>query len=492
MILITLLSHQWKSFWRSRSATKSLVVQLIMGLLMLYLLTVITGVGFFLRELIKKASPGEDPVKVFCGGILYYFSADILIRFLLQELPALVIQPYLVQNIRRGQLIRFLNLRSLFTFLNLLPLLLFMPFTLQQIRPEYGVAAMTGFIVSIFFLTAFNHFLILYIKRKTILSVWWMTGFFALAVIFGVCDHFRIFSLSHASSVIFARILSHPWLALFPVVMAAAAFINNYYFLYHHLFLEDITGNEKRRKGAEYAFLNRFGLTGELIALDVKLMLRNKRPRSVLMMSFVFLFYGLFFYKQIWIEKGQWGFMLVGAIFVTGIFIVNYGQFLFAWQSSHFDGLMTANLPVRTYIKSKFALFTAFSTIALFLTSFYVLISWKLIFLQLAAYFYNIGINSIISVYFATRSYKAIDIEKKAAFNYQGMGATQWIYPLFTFAIPVLLYLPFSWLGGPWAGVVAVGVLGLISYFLQDWWIDQLARGFAKRKYSILEGFREK
>jgi hypothetical protein len=464
-----------------------------MGFVILYLLSVAIAIGFYLKELIPKNFPGQDPVKVFCGWILYYFFFDILFRFLWQELPTLAIQPYLVQNIRRGKLIRFLNIRSLFTFINLLPVFLFVPFTVWQIGQEYGAGAMAGFLVSLFFLTGFNHFLILYIKRKTILNNWWMVGFCAATGIFGLCDYFGFFSLRAVSSAIFMRMLFFPWLCLIPVAMAVAAFVNNYYFLYKSLYLEDIVRKDKRKEGSEYSFLNRFGATGELMALELKLILRNKRPRSTLMMCGIFLFYGFIMYKPQYIANGSWGFVLFGAVFVTGLFISNYGQFLFAWQSSHFDGLMASHLSIRTYIKSKFVLFTAICTILLLLCSFYGLLSWKLLFIQLAAYFYNIGINTVIVIYFATRSYKAIDIGKKAAFNYQGTGPAQWIYSVLIFLIPVAIYLPIKLISGSsWAGVVGLGIAGLISFFLQDLWVDWLTGEFFKRKYLILEGFRQK
>ena len=231
--------------------------------------------------------------------------------------------------------------------------------------------------------------------------------------------------------------------------------------------------------------------SGELIGLDIKLILRNKRPRSIGMLTVIFLFYGFLFYKPEFIAGEKWGFLLFGAVFITGLFIINYGQFLFAWQSAHFDGLMAGNLAIKTYIKSKFVLFTAVCTVTLLLTSLYGLLSWKILVLQLAAYLYNVGIHTVITVYFATRSYKAIDISRGSAFNYQGMGAEKWIYSIVVFLLPMAIYWPFSFINA-WAGVIALGVLGLISFLLQDWWIDILTKEFFKRKYNILTGFREK
>jgi hypothetical protein len=484
--------HQWKSFWRSRNAGKSLAVQIFIAFITIYLLMSAVGLGFFLQQLLQKMFPGQDVIKIFCGFILYYFLFDMLFRFMLQDLPTLTIQPYLVQNIQRRQLIRFLNVRSMVNVINFLPLLLFVPFTLLAIASRYGGLTALTFIISILSLTLFNHFIILYVKRKSIINSWWYVIFFAVIGLFAAADYFHFFSLRNASAFVFTRMLTRPLICTLPVGLAVLAFINNYRFLLKNLYLEDIAGKNKKKQSADYAFLNRFGAIGELIALDIKLLLRNKRPRSVAILSLLLLFYGFIFYKPQYIQEGKWTFILFGAIFITGLFIITYGQFLFAWQSAHFDGMMAANLRVKTYIKSKFVLFTAVSTVILLLSSLYGLMSWKLLLLQLAAYLYNVGVQTVIAVYFATRSYKAIDIGRAAAFNYQGMGVEKWIYSLVIYIVPMVIYLPFYFLINAWAGIIVLSVVGLTSFLLQDWWVDILTKEFFKRKYMILDGFREK
>ena len=168
-MLSTLLSHQWKSFWRSRNAGKSLAIQLFIGFIILYLLGVALLVGFSLNTFLVKLAPGQHVIILFCGFVLYYFFADILMRFMMQDLPTLTIQPYLSQNISRKKLARFLNIRSLFSFFNVLPLFLFIPFSVSVIGKAYSGWATSGFMISILALCIGNHFLVLYIKRKTII-----------------------------------------------------------------------------------------------------------------------------------------------------------------------------------------------------------------------------------------------------------------------------------------------------------------------------------
>lgn len=491
-MIYLLLSHQWKAFWRSRNAGKSIAIQIFIGFLTLYFLAVALILGFTLGKIIKQVLPGQDVVTAFCGFILYYFSFDILLRFMLQELPTVAVQPYLAHNIKRKQLVNFLNVRSLFTFLNLLPLILFIPFSITTIGKAHGGLVALGFVISIVALCVSNHFLILFIKRKTVISSWWMVGFFVAVVLFMAGDYFQIFSVQKVSTYLFTALLQHVWFCIVAIGLAVLSFINNSNFLFNNLYVEEMTKSSKAKTSSEYTWLNRFGNIGDMIAVDLKLIFRNKRPRSLLMLSVIFLAYGFIFYKAEYFAKNMLGMVLMGGIFITGMFMASFGQFLFAWQSVHFDGIMASNINIKTFIKSKFYLLTAFSTVALLLSLPYGIINWRIIPIQIAAYFFNVGIHAIICIYFATRSYKGLDLSKAATFNYQGTGAAQWIYSLAIFLIGGIIYLPLGFLVNPWAGIIALGTLGLISFLLQDWWMDFLTKQFMLRKYKILEGFREK
>ncbi|MGV2480750.1 UNVERIFIED_CONTAM: hypothetical protein IGO34_28580, partial [Salmonella enterica subsp. enterica serovar Weltevreden] len=66
-MLSTFLSHQWKSFWRSRNKAGSIAAQIVLGFFMLYFLVVAIGVGLLMETIIQKISPGANPLVVFNG-----------------------------------------------------------------------------------------------------------------------------------------------------------------------------------------------------------------------------------------------------------------------------------------------------------------------------------------------------------------------------------------------------------------------------------------
>jgi Family of unknown function (DUF5687) len=488
----TLVSHQWRAFWRSRSAGKNLAAQIFIGFLVLYLLGCALFLGLSLQYFLPHFFPGQDIIRVFCGLILYYFSFDILMRFMLQELPILSIQPYLAQNIRRSQLVRFLNVRSLFHFLNLIPLFIFIPFIIGVIGTAHGPLVAVCFIISVLAITLFNHFLILYIKRKIIVNSWWLVGFLGAVGVLIALDYFHVFSFRAVSTSLFTSLLQSPWLCLAFVVLGLGCMMNNSRFLRKNLYFEEIARRGRQRQSTEYTWLQQWGVTGELVALNIRLILRNKRTKAVVLMGCVILLYGFIFYKPVYMKSEHMPMILLAAMFITGIFIMNYGQFLFAWHSGYFDGLMSLPISIREFIRAQFMLFITVSALTFVVSSLYGLISWKIIPFQLAAFLYNIGINTVVVVYFATRSYKAIDLNRSATFNYQGTGMSQWINVLLALLLPMLVYCALAWAFNDWVGLTVLGLLGFISLLLQNWWINLLTGQFQARKHTILAGFREK
>jgi hypothetical protein len=490
-MLSTFLSHQWKDFWRSRNKAGSIAAQIVLGFFMLYFLIVAIAIGFGMPFMIEKFFPGKDVIQIFNGFILYYFLFDLAVRTQMQDLPTLSIVPYLHLKIKKNTIVNFLNIKSLFTFFNFLPLFIFVPFSIIKIGGTYGALTSAMYVVSIISLTVFNNYLVLYLKRKSINNIAYFGIIIGFVAVFAGLDYYNIVSVRTASNYVFMAVVKLPLLALVFTAAAIAIFFINSIYLRSNLYTEELSSKDDKKASTDYAFLNRFGKVGELAALELKLILRHKRSRGSVLMGFAFLFYGFLFYKEPIIAKNEFGMMLFAAVFMTGITVITYGQFMFAWQSTHFDGLLANKIDIKNFIKAKFLLFNISCTIITLLASFYGFMSYKLLLLHLAAYLYNIGFATVIVLYFATMNYKRLDITQSASFNWQGVGATQWILGFPLLLIPFVIYLPFSFLDKPFWGLAALGAFGLITLLMRNFWIDLIVKRFEKQRYKIAEGFRE-
>jgi hypothetical protein len=488
---LVFVSHQWKSFWRSKNTGKSIVVQVVMGILILYLLANFLFISFFLDKILSGIFPGQDVVTSFCGVLLYYFLLDICSRYQLQELPTLRVQPYLHLPIKRHKIVGYLSLTSLLSAFTLTPFVLTLPFLIKVLLPQYGTLPFLGILLSIIGLSMFNHFFILWLKRKENMNSWFIVLFLAMIAGAGSLDfYWHSFSISSYSSTLFGGIISHPFYCLATILLGLLMYGINYNYLKENLYLEELyTISSSKKSSTEYPFLNRFGKVGDLAAIELKLIFRNKRPKTTVMKGLIFIFYGLIFYRNPQIANSPTG-LIFCPMFMMGIFIMTYGQFMFGWQSVHFDGILVNRISARDFFKSKFLLFFLFSSLTFLVTIPYVYFGKKILLMHFIMYLWNLGVSSLIVLFFANSNYKRIDLSKKASFNWEGVGASQLILGIPLFLSPFIIYLPFKWMGYESMGLVALAVVGLMGIVTRNFWLDLLVQLFNKKRYQIAEGFR--
>ena len=488
---LVFVSHEWKSFWRSKNTGKSIVLRVVMGLLILYLLANFLLISFFLDKILEGVFPGKDTVASFCGVLLYYFLLDLCIRYQLQELPTLAVQPYLHLPVNRNKMVGYLSLTSLLSAFTLFPFILTIPFLIKVLLPLYGALAFSGILISIIGLGMFNHFFILWLKRKENMNAWFMIVFLAMIAGFGFMDfYWHSFSVSSYSSALFSSVITHPVYSLMTILLGLIMYSINHNFLKRNLYLEELyTASSSKKSSTEYPLLNRFGKVGDLAALELKLIFRNKRPKSTVMKGLVFIFYGLIFYTNPKTLNTPMG-LIFCPMFMMGVFIMIYGQFMFSWQSAHFDGILVNKIDARDFFKSKFLLFFLFSTLTFLLTIPYVYFGQKVLLMHFIMYLWNLGVSSLIVLFFANYNYKRIDLSKKATFNWEGVGASQWILGIPLFLSPFVIYLPLKWLGYENAGLATLGLIGLAAILTQSFWLDLLVSRFNEKRHQIAEGFR--
>jgi hypothetical protein len=179
-------------------------------------------------------------------------------------------------------------------------------------------------------------------------------------------------------------------------------------------------------------------------------------------------------------------------MFMTGIFIINYGQFMFSWQASYFDGLLVSKISFKDFLKAKFLLFTIVSTVAFLLTIPYIYFGWKVVLIHFIMYLWNLGVNTTIVLFFANRNYKRIDLSKGASFNWEGVGATQLLLSFPLILLPYVVFLPFKFLKIPDVGFAALAIIGVIFILTRNFWIKKLEADFYTKRFKIAEGFRNK
>jgi hypothetical protein len=304
-------------------------------------------------------------------------------------------------------------------------------------------------------------------------------------------EYFKIISISDGANWVFNNIAKQPYSGFLFTIFTMLIFIVNSNYLRSNLYVEEIQKKVKEKGATDYPFLNRFGKVGELAALELKLIMRHKRSRSTVLLGFIILFYGLFIFKAPAFAKNEFNIPLIVAILITGITSIGYGQYMFGWQSAHFDGILANKINFKNFIKAKFLLFTISSTVITLLSFFYGFMSWKIIPIFFAAYLYNIGFGSVMILFFATLKYKRLDLSKSATFNHQGTSAIQYLMAFPIILLPLGIYWLFNFFQKPFLGIAVLAIFGFINLLMRNIWVDLLTRKFNKQRYKIAAGFRE-
>jgi hypothetical protein len=491
-MISTFFNHELKSFWRSKNTGKSIAIKIVMGILIFILFLYVLALGLFLDKILYSAFPKANLTISFCGILLVYYVFDLLMRMQLQELPTLKVQPYLHLPVKRNSVVGYLALTALLSFFNLWPIVIFGPFIIKIILPVSGGLVALAFLVSIIALALFNNYLAMYIKRKANLNGWVFLVAGAVLALITCGDYvWHLYSLRDLSYLFFGNLIKLPVLSLLPLVLAVVMYYVNFLYLKQNLYLEELSSKKANayKSSTEIPLLSRYGSVGDLAANEIKLILRNKRSRSALIMGLFFMFYGLLFYTQpVYGESIK---IFVG-MFMTGIFIINYGQFMFSWQASHFDGLLVSKVSFKDFLKAKYLLFTIVSTVAFLLTVPYAYFGWKVVLIQFIMYLWNLGVNTTIVLFFANRNFKRIDLSKGASFNWEGVGATQLLLSFPLILLPYVVFLPFKFLKMPNVGFAALAIIGVIFILTRNFWLKKLEADFYTKRFKIAEGFRNK
>lgn len=485
------LNLEWKQYFRSSYWQKNMALNILLVFFALYFVALFLGAGFFLLPALKKLYPEQDPFVVANSFMFFWIIGDLLMRFFLQKLPVMSVKPLLTLPIKRSTVVNFVLGKSALSFFNFLPLFAIIPFSIMLILDDYTTAMVLTWMFTMIILVLiinFLNFIIEAFSAETELSV------LPLLVVVGALyalDFFGLVSFRTLLGDALIGVANNPIFILIPIAILGACYWFNAKLLRSKLFLDSSLKTKVTEvKAADLSWTKRFGDIAPFMQLDLKLIWRNKRTKSMLPLVLLFLFYGLIFYPQETYQNMPFFYAFVG-IFVTGIFLINFGQFIPAWDSSYYKMLMSQNIKYEQYLRSKFMLMIMSVVILFVLTIPYVYFGWKILLAHFAAAIYNIGVNSHVILFGGSFNRKKIDLDKKAAFNYQGTGAVQWIIGFPLMILPMAIFGISNWLIGFEAACAILAILGLAGIVFHKKLMKAITQRYLDSKYKMIDAFSQ-
>ncbi|WP_396636189.1 DUF5687 family protein [Maribacter sp. R77961] len=479
---------QWKSFFRSSNFGKSLGLKIIMGFFGFIMLLYLIGAGGGMYFILRKLFPDENPMWIISQYFIYWVLIELFLRYFMQKLPVMDIKPFLTTPVKKSAIAHYILGRSGASIYNLLSLFFFVPFAIVLLIQGYPALNVILWLIAILAIVLCVNYINLLINKndKALVAI------VGTLVIGYALDYFQIFSVKEFFGPIFHALYAYPLTVLVPVLMAVLIYYINFKFLSTKIYLDaSLKAKSTVANTSDLAWTKKFGELGTFLQLDLKMIWRNKRTKSQVFISLLFVFYGLIFYTQdIYADMMPMKAFL--GVFMTGIFLSNFGQFIPAWDSSYYSMMMSQNIPLRKYLESKAMLISVSVVVMFLLTIPYIYFGWEALAINLACALYNLGVNIPVILYFGSFNKKRIELDQSPFGNMQGTSATQFLIMLPVLIAPIVLFSIFYYAISFEASVIILSVLGIVGFAMRNYLLNSVTEQYRKKKYGMIAGFKEK
>lgn len=494
MTFLQFIQLQLKSKIRSVSLGRDLIAGLFLLIVGIFILGYVILISVSLPFIIRSFFEVENPIGFLNSYILFFFATEFLYRFFIQKLPVAELQHYLHLPIPRWKIVHFLMQRSFLSLLNIIAILLLVPFTIIEVAGSHGALSAISWLGSIVLLSWTIHWITLVFKRG--IGDRFMGYLIMLAVYlfsFGAL-YFGWYNIGEWVKPFFDLAVTSPLPFAISLILFTGSYYGSYQYYRKRAYEEDI-----EEKGSNFVensqidFLSRFGTAGAFADMEWKLILRHKKSRSILYISALFLLYALVFYPTFDLEESQFDlhFSLFLGLFITGSFLYNYGQYNLSWNSANFDYFLIQKNGIESIIHGKAILFISISLFCYLISLPYVYFGWEIFFIHTAAFIFNIGVGMPLLTIISFWKPKPMDINKSAMFNYEGLGAAQFLMFIPMIGLPYIIYLPFALTIGFEIGLVALATIGMIGVIFFREITRFLIRRLYKKRYEISSSFRQ-
>ncbi len=484
------ITLEWKSFLRSASLGANIGMKILIGFFALYFMVIFVGAGVGAFYLIKEKLH-LDPLSTINKFLIYYLVFDLLVRYFLQKMPVLNIKPLLLLPIKKDIIVHFTLGKTILSFFNWTHALFFIPFSVTLLMNGYSLLSIVTWHIGIAALIYANNFINVLINNKD--SVFY--PILAIVIGFGIVQYYHLFDITYFTTPFFQGLYATYFVFLIPILLTIGLYYYAFKFFKSNLNLDEGLAQKKDiAKTENFTWLNQFGTLGTFLKNDIRLLKRNKRSRTTVIMSVLFIFYGLLFFTNS-IEAYQSPMMQIfAAIFVSGGFLFTFGQFIPSWDSAYYQLMMSQNIQYREYISSKWWLMVIGTLVSTLIASFYLFFGVHIYLLIVVGAIFNIGVNSHLVMLGGAFVKTPIDLTTakgafgdKKAFNLKTL-----LIAIPKMILPMGLYASGYYFFSPNTGLLFVALAGVLGFAFRNYVFKLIEKIYKNEKYATIAAYKQK
>lgn len=464
------------------------VVGFSMAMVLFYL--IMLAVVFALAA---NASERYTSIEYLMGLSPFILLVDFWVRFIAQQTPSQIIKPYVLLPLPRYACIDSFVITSLFNWANLTWYIALAPYCLMSVVFSYGFWASVSVLLLFYLIILTSSQLYSIVRTLTTQHyAWWLLP---VAMTLGILSPWLLgkfktlfaFYAHLGSGIEQGNLLPH-LVALLVLMLVIAV---NRRLQYRNVMAELGRAEEATTttRVIRYSFLERYGILGEYLKLEVKLLSRNKNPRkqlitatvAVIAISAIVLFSDVYdndFMTNFW------------CIYNLVIYAATLLLKVMSYEGNYIDVLMVHRENTLRLLTAKYYFFCIILLVPMILTLPMVIMGkWQL--LMLVSYaVYTAGFQHFMIMQAAVYNNKAMPLNEK----FIGKGGVENNYVqiaegIAAFFVPMLIlqilqaFLPHT---AAWLIMMAIGLAFVATHPL---WLRHIYRRMMARRYQNLEAF---
>ena len=415
---------------------------------------------------------------------------DYLLRFIFQTTPGVMVKPYILQPISRYTAIECFLISSHFSGYNFLWLAMFLPYSIIILIAGAGfwpvlielvgcqLFIMLNSQIYLFFRTFINRNVLWFLASM----VFYMLFFWPLLMKFNADTFGKMLDL-------YATFGRSGWLLPVLIVCLVGFFFVNRYLQFRFIYEEISKKKERALKHiSQFGFLNRFGLVGEYLKIEIKSNMRNKamRSRCILSLSMIIVFSSLTAYTDIYNSTFMTNFW---CIYCFALFSVTSLTKFMGQEGNYIDLLMLHEENIIALLNAKFWFYT-FALLIPFLIMLPAVFKGKFTWLMIFAYMsLAAGLVHFILFQLAVYNKQTIPLQLKITSGSNIENGWQLVIEMLALCAPGIIVSTGFALAGETPTYIFMILLGLVLVALHPLWIRNIYKRMMQRRYENLEGF---
>ena len=449
--------------------------------------------GVLFIPMFRDIYPSMEPYHIFNKGMVYLLMVDFLTRFTMTKLPVQEIKPFVLLPVGKNRVLRSYLVMNGLSGYNFIWMFMLVPFGFGTLFKYFGFVGVLGFLVGYWLLMLMNNYW--YIACRTLMNQHILYIFVPIAVYALLLVGLLVPETNYIGNFCMELgegFFQWEWQAYLGVIAAIALMFSLCHAIQKRVVYKELSKTEvvkKLKKVQEYKFLDRFGEVGEYMRLEIKLLTRNKVPRTQFFMGLgIMLFFSIVLaFTDVYDGDFMRYFITVYNFDILGVMVLSQTM---SYEGNYLDGLMSRKESILNLLRAKYYVQCAMLLLPLAIMTIPIVKDKLTLLSALSCFFLTSGFTFWVLMQLTVYNKLTINLNTKVTGKNSGGTFFQSMIIMAGFFGPIIVIRPLIALFSETTAMLIILTIGLAFTLSHPLWLRNIYKRFMQRRYENMEGFR--